>query len=50
MLARRLEEAISGRLTDVPNRRLAKHMRKHAKRWLWFSTEATIDATNHRAE
>jgi hypothetical protein len=50
MLARRWEEAVSGRSTDVPSCRLAKQMRKHAVRWLWFFTEPTTDSTKHRAE
>jgi transposase len=49
-LACRLEETVSGRFRSLPNRRLAKHVRKHAMRWFWFLIDPAIDATNHRAE
>lgn len=50
LLACRLEEAVSGHFTHQPNRRLAKHVLKHAIRWFWFLIDPTIDATNYRAE
>lgn len=49
-LACRLEQLASGRFTDQPNRRLAKHILKHPLHWFWFLIDPTIDATNWRAE
>jgi transposase len=49
-LACRLEQLVSGRFTDVPNRRLAKHVLGHALHWFWFLIDPAVDATNWRAE
>ena len=49
-LACRLEQVVSGRFTDAPNRRLAKHVLGHAINWFWFLIDPTIDATNWRGE
>jgi hypothetical protein len=45
-----LEQVTSGRFTYAPNRRLARHISKHAMQWFWFLIDPTIAATNHRAE
>jgi transposase len=45
-----LEQVTSGRFTYEPNRRLARHISKHAMRWFWFLIDPTIAATNHWAE
>ena len=45
-----LEQLVSGRFTYKPNRRLAKHILKHAMHWFWFLIDPTIAATNYRAE
>lgn len=45
-----LERVASGRFTYPPNRRLARHILKHAMHWFWFLIDPTIAATNHRAE
>lgn len=49
-LACNLEELASGRFRYEPNRRLAKHLLKHAIQWFWFLIHPDIDATNYRAE
>ncbi len=49
-LACHLEELTDGRFTYAPNRRLAKHLKKHIWQWFWFLFEPGIDATNWRAE
>jgi transposase len=49
-LACQLQELASGDFTYAPNRRLAKHILKHAMDWFWFLIDPTIDATNYRAE
>jgi len=49
-LASELEQLAEGRFTHPPNRRLAKHLLKHAMHWFWFLIDPTIDATNYRAE
>jgi transposase len=49
-LSCRLQDLVSGRFTDQPNRRLAKHVLGHAMNWFWFLIDPTIDATNWRAE
>ena len=45
-----LERLASGHFTNAPNRRLAKHLLKHAMEWFWFLIDPTIQATNHWAE
>ena len=45
-----LEHVTSGRFTYAPNRRLARHISKHALQWFWFLIDPTIAATNHWAE
>ena len=45
-----LEQLAAGRFTHEPNRRLARHVRKHAMHWFWFLIDPTIEATNHWAE
>jgi transposase len=45
-----LEELTDGHFSDAPNRRLAKHLKKHIWQWFWFLIEPGIDATNWRAE
>lgn len=45
-----LEQLASGVFTNDANRRLAKHVLKHAMNWFWFLIDPTIDATNWRAE
>lgn len=35
---------------NAANRKLAKHLEKHAREWFWFLLDPTIDATNYRAE
>jgi transposase len=49
-LACTLERLASGRFTYGPNRRLARHLAKHALHWFWFLIDPQIAATNHRAE
>ena len=49
-LACELERLPSGRFTHAPNRRLARHVRKHAMQWFWFLIDPAIQATNHWAE
>lgn len=49
-LACQLEQATSGCSTHTLNRRLAKHIHRHAIQWFWFLIDPTIDATNYRAE
>lgn len=50
LLSCELERLASGRFTNPPNRRLAKHLIKHPLQWFWFLLEPTIQATNHWAE
>jgi transposase len=45
-----LEQLAAGDFTHPPNRRLAKHLLKHAMHWFWFLIDPTIAATNFRAE
>jgi len=45
-----LERLASGHFTNAPNRRLAKHLLKHAMEWFWFLIDPKIQATNHWAE
>jgi transposase len=45
-----LEELVQGRFTHEPNRKLAKHVKKHVWGWFWFLFEPGMDATNYRAE
>ena len=49
-LSCRLERLAEGRFTHELNRRLARHLRKHALHWFWFLIDPTIQATNHWAE
>lgn len=49
-LACQLEQLASGRFRDPANRRLARHLGKHALHWFWFLLDPTIDATNYRGE
>ena len=49
-LACELERLAAGRFTHEPNRRLARHVRKHAMHWFWFLIDPAIQATNHWAE
>jgi len=49
-LACELEQLAAGRFTHAPNRRLARHVRKHAMQWFWFLIDPAIQATNHWAE
>jgi transposase len=49
-LACELEQLASGHFTNEPNRRLAKHLLRHAMHWFWFLIDPTIQATNHWAE
>ena len=49
-LACYLEDLTDGRFSYAPNRRLAKHLKKHIWQWFWFLIEPGIDATNWRAE
>jgi transposase len=49
-LACELEHLSSGKFTNKENRRLAKHINKHAMHWFWFLIDPSIDATNWRAE
>lgn len=49
-LACRLERLTNGHFTYPPNRRLAKHLKKHIWNWFWFLLEPGIEATNWRAE
>ena len=49
-LACELERLAAGRFTHEPNRRLARHIRKHAMHWFWFLIDPAIQATNHWAE
>lgn len=49
-LACELETLAEGRFRSRPNRRLAKHLLKHALQWFWFLIDPEIDATNYRAE
>jgi transposase len=50
LLSCELEGLASGQFTHAPNRRLARHLRKHALHWFWFLIDPTIQATNHWAE
>ena len=50
LLSCQLERLASGHFTDLPNRRLAKHLNKHPLQWFWFLIDPTIQATNHWAE
>jgi transposase len=45
-----LERLAEGRFTTLANRRLARHILKHAMQWFWFLIDPTIAATNYRAE
>jgi transposase len=49
-LACELEHLASGRFSNEPNRRLAKHILGHAMHWFWFLIDPQIQATNHWAE
>ncbi len=49
-LACYLEELTGGCFRYEPNRRLAKHLKKHIWQWFWFLIEPGIDTTNWRAE
>lgn len=49
-LACELQQLSEGRFTHEPNRRLAKHLLRHAMHWFWFLIDPQIDATNYRAE
>jgi transposase len=49
-LACELEQLVAGRFTHAPNRRLARHIGKHAMHWFWFLIDPAIQATNHWAE
>lgn len=49
-LACRLEQLTNGRFRYAPNRRLAKHLKKHIWNWFWFLIEPGIEATNWQAE
>ncbi len=50
VLSCELEQVTSGRFTDAPNRRLAKHILNQGIHWFWFLIDPTIQATNHWAE
>jgi transposase len=50
VLSCQLERIASGRFTYAANRRLAKHILKHALNWFWFLIDPSIAATNYRAE
>ena len=50
VLSCELEQLASGRFTHPPNRRLARHILKHAMHWFWFLIDPTVAATNYRAE
>jgi transposase len=50
LLSCELEQLASGHFTNAANRRLAKHVLKHAMEWFWFLIDPTIEATNHWAE
>jgi transposase len=50
ILSCELERVASGHFTAKPNRRLAKHILKHAMHWFWFLIDPKIDATNYLAE
>ena len=49
-LACHLEQLTNGSFTYAPNRRLAKHLKKHIWNWFWFLLEPGIEATNWQAE
>jgi transposase len=46
----RLEKLAAGHFSYSPNRKLAKHLKKHLWNWFWFLIEPGFDATNWRAE
>ncbi len=45
-----LEELCERRLQSQANRRLGKHILKHAMSWFWFLIDPSIQSTNHWAE
>ena len=49
-LACYLEELTNGHFRYEPNRRLAKHLKKHIWNWFWFLFEPGAEATNWQAE
>jgi transposase len=50
LLGCELERLATGQFTCAANRRLARHLQKHALHWFWFLIDPTIQATNHWAE
>ncbi len=49
-LAARMSRLLSGKLTNLANRRLAKHLRRHEKDLFVFLDRADVEATNWPAE
>lgn len=45
-----LEELCERRFQNRANRRLGKHILKHAMSWFWFLIDPSIQSTNHWAE
>jgi transposase len=45
-----LQELCERRFQNQANRRLGKHILKHAMSWFWFLIDPSIQSTNHWAE